>query len=45
MKADGKDSWAYTTVDDPSRDKKVSEPVLDFVMSYLMPVAGWEMTE
>jgi hypothetical protein len=43
MKPAGPGEWTFTTVDDPSREKVVSAPMMDFVMSYLCPIAGWEM--
>lgn len=35
--------WAYTTVDDNEREFLDRTPVVDFVSSYLMPVAGWQV--
>jgi hypothetical protein len=43
MKPAGPGEWVFTTVDDPSREKVVSAPMMDFVLSYLCPIAGWEM--
>lgn len=45
MKQPAKDEWTVTTVDDPSREKLVNAPLNDFVMSYLLPVAGWTLED
>lgn len=39
----GKAQWAITTVDDPGREYATDEPVVDMVLSYLVPVAGWSL--
>lgn len=44
MSQRGTGDWRMTTVDDPSREHLVDEPVVDFVVSYLQRVAGWELT-
>lgn len=35
--------WQVTTVKDRERDKLTGETMNDFVMQYLVPVAGWSM--
>ncbi len=39
----GKDQYAYTTVKDRKRAQLSNEPVVDFVTSYLVKVAGWKL--
>lgn len=36
--------WITTTVDDPGRPYLVDEPVVSFPYTYLMQVAGWQVT-
>lgn len=38
------DSWTITSLKDRSRRLLVSEPVIDFVVTYLLGVAGWQST-
>lgn len=35
--------YTYTTLRDRKREMKVNAPLNDFVLSYLVPVAGWKM--
>lgn len=39
-----RDGWQITTVDDPEREYLTEAPVVDMVMSYLQPVAGWSIS-
>ena len=45
MKHPSKDEWTFTTVDDPSREKKTGEIISEFTMSYLLQVAGWQVVD
>lgn len=35
--------WTITTVDDHAREHLTDEPISDFVLSWLVPVAGWSL--
>jgi hypothetical protein len=35
--------WTMTTIKDREREKMTGKPVKDFVMDYLVPVAGWKL--
>lgn len=36
--------WSFTTIRDRRRERIVNEPLQDFVVQYLVKVAGWEIT-
>ena len=44
MQSPARDEWKLTSIKDRSRELLVGAPVVDFAMSYLLGVAGWEMT-
>jgi hypothetical protein len=45
MQSPSRDEWKITSVKDRSRELLVGAPNLDFVVSYLLPVGGWEISE
>jgi AAA domain len=36
-------TWVYTTIRDRNREQKKGQPMKDFVVSYLIGVAGWKL--
>lgn len=45
MQSPAKDEWSITSVKDRSRELLLRAPVIDFTMSYLLAVAGWQVTD
>ena len=45
MQSPSRDEWKITSVKDRSRELLVGAPNLDFVVSYLLPVANWRVEE
>lgn len=39
----GREQWRFTSIKDLNRDRPVNQPMTDFVMDYLVPVAGWSL--
>ena len=45
MQSPARDEWKITSVKDRSRELLVAAPVVDFALTYLLGVAGWEITQ
>lgn len=39
----GKEEWVFTTIKDLNRERPQNQPIKDFVMDYLVKVAGWSL--